>query len=89
MQKPHRLLLDRVSSYADEAGAFLRRRRHRARPFVRVWRAGGVIDAPAVESPEARAMFVAAAELLAAERRPPSADSAAGRTPATRDPNSS
>ena len=62
MQKPHRVLLDRVSSYADEAGAFLRRRRHRARPFVRVWRAGGVIDAPAVESPEARAMFVAAAE---------------------------
>jgi hypothetical protein len=78
MQKPHRLLLDRVSSYAEEAGAFLRRRRHRARPFVRVWRADGVIDAPAVESPEARAMFIAAAGLLAAERRPPSADRAAG-----------
>jgi hypothetical protein len=76
MQKPHRLLLDRVSSYAEEAGAFLRRRRHRARPFVRVWRTGGVIDAPPVESPEARAMFVAAAGLLAAERRLPTADGA-------------
>ncbi len=78
MQKPHRLLLDRVTSYAEEAAAFLRRRRHRARPFVRVWRAGGVIDAPVVESAEARAMFVAAAGLLAAEHRPRSADRAAG-----------
>jgi hypothetical protein len=74
MQKPHRLLLDRVSSNADEAGAFLRRRRHRARPFVRVWHAGGVIDAPTVESPEARALFVAAAGLLDSERALPSGE---------------
>ncbi len=66
--KPHRLLLDRVSSYADEAGAFLRRRRHRARPFVRVWRAGGEIDAPGSESPQARRLFAAAAALLSVDR---------------------
>lgn len=66
--KPHRLLLDRVSSYADEAGAFLRRRRHRARPFARVWRPGGVIEAPAAETAEARELFAAAAALLTVDR---------------------
>jgi hypothetical protein len=69
MQKPHRLLIDRVSSYADEAGAFLRRRRHRARPFARVWRAGGEIDAPGTESTEARDLFTAGQVLLKPERR--------------------
>ncbi len=34
--KPHRILLDRVSSYADEAGAYLRRRRTTRKPFARV-----------------------------------------------------
>ena len=69
MQKPHRLLIDRVSSYADEAGAYLRRRRHRARPFVRVWRAGGAIEAPAPESPEGHELFAAGAGLLRPQRR--------------------
>ena len=69
MQKPHRLLIDRVSSYADEAGAFLRRRRHRARPFARVWRAGGELGAPAPDSAEAEALFAAGEALLKPERR--------------------
>lgn len=41
MQKPHRVVLDRVSGYADEAAAFMRRRRLVRRPFARVYRAGG------------------------------------------------
>ena len=38
--KPHRVLLDRVSGYADEAGAYLRRRRMTRRPFARVYLRG-------------------------------------------------
>ena len=34
--KPHRLLIDRVSGYAAEAAAYMRRRRSTRRPFVRV-----------------------------------------------------
>src|SRR2546428_697484 len=41
MPKPHRVVLDRVSGYADEAAAFMRRRRHVRRPFARVYRADG------------------------------------------------
>jgi hypothetical protein len=41
MPKPHRVVLDRVSGYADEAAAFMRRRRHERRPFVRVYRSDG------------------------------------------------
>lgn len=36
MLKPHRVLAEKVSSYADEASAFMRRRRHHRRPFVRI-----------------------------------------------------
>ena len=35
--KPHRILLDRVSVYADEAAAFMRRRRVSRRPFARLY----------------------------------------------------
>jgi hypothetical protein len=41
MPKPHRVMIDRVSGYADEAAAFMRRRRHVRRPFARVYRADG------------------------------------------------
>ena len=34
--KPHRILLERVSVYADEAAAFMRRRRIARRPFARL-----------------------------------------------------
>lgn len=39
--KPHRVLLDRVSGYADEAAAYMRRRRVSRQPFARVYYAGG------------------------------------------------
>ena len=39
--KPHRILLDRVSGYADEAAAYMRRRRHMRKPFARVYYLGG------------------------------------------------
>ena len=68
MQKPHRFLLDRVTSYADEGPAFLRRRRMRERPFARVWRPGGAIEARDAGSSEGRDLFSAASELL--EGRP-------------------
>ena len=35
--KPHRVLLDRVSGYADEAAAYMRRRRVARRPFARLY----------------------------------------------------
>ena len=39
--KPHRVLLDRVSGYADEAAAYVRRRRISRRPFARLYYANG------------------------------------------------
>ena len=45
--KPHRAILDRVTGYADEASAFLRRRRLTRRPFARVYLPGGRGIAPA------------------------------------------
>jgi hypothetical protein len=44
MQKPHRFLMSRVATYAEEGSAFLRRRRIRSQPFVRVWREGGGVE---------------------------------------------
>ena len=41
IEKPHRFLLDRVSSYGEEGRAYLRRRRMRSRPFARVRFEGG------------------------------------------------
>ena len=55
--KPHRVLLDRVSGYADEAAAYMRRRRVSRRPFARLYYPGGRgrrprrrLDAPAASS---------------------------------------
>ena len=58
--KPHRLLLDRVSGYADEAAAYLRRRRHLRKPFARTYYAGGRSAAFPADSEEGRALFLAA-----------------------------
>jgi hypothetical protein len=41
IEKPHRFLLDRVTSYGEEGMAYLRRRKMRSRPFARVWYRGG------------------------------------------------
>ena len=39
--KPHRVLIDRVSGYAAEAAAFVRRRRHTRKPFARILQEDG------------------------------------------------
>jgi hypothetical protein len=62
--KPHRLLLDRVSGYADEAAAYLRRRRHLRKPFARTYYAGGCSSAWPSDSAEGRALFLAASRLI-------------------------
>jgi hypothetical protein len=66
--KPHRLLLDRVSGYADEASAFLRRRRLTRRPFARVHAPGGRAMACAPETEEGRELFLAASRVIDASR---------------------
>jgi hypothetical protein len=61
--KPHRLI-DRVSGYADEAAAYLRRRRHMRKPFARVHYRGGRSTGFAADSDEGRALFLAASRLI-------------------------
>ena len=64
MQKPHRFVLDRVATYAEEGSAFLRRRRIRSLPFVRVWREGGASESLGEDSERGRRAFAAATELI-------------------------
>ncbi len=63
IEKPHRFLLDRVSSYGEEGKAYLRRRKMRSRPFARVWFAGG--EEVALDSgPNGERLFDVAAGLI-------------------------
>jgi hypothetical protein len=62
--KPHRLLLERVSGYADEAAAYLRRRRHLRKPFARTYYAGGRSASFPADSEEGRALFLATSRLI-------------------------
>ena len=62
--KPHRLLLDRVSGYADEASAYLRRRRLTRRPFARIDAPRGRSFACAPETEEGRELFLAASRVI-------------------------
>jgi len=49
--KPHRVLAGKISSYADEASAFIRRRRHHRRPYIRIqYRSGDAIELHPEES---------------------------------------
>jgi hypothetical protein len=66
--KPHRFLIDRVSSYADEAAAYMRRRRTTRKPFARIYYAGGASRAFGGDTPEGRELFLAAAKLIDAAR---------------------
>jgi hypothetical protein len=68
--KAHRLVIDRVTGYADEASAYLRRRRLNRLPFARVWWEGGRGAAYDAETAEGRALFLAAAHLIAAAKDP-------------------
>ena len=69
MQKPYRFLLDRVTSYAEEGSAFLRRRKLRSRPFARVWRSGSAVESIALDSEAGMRLSGAADALLAAAPR--------------------
>ncbi len=62
--KPHRVLLERVSGYADEAAAYLRRRRHLRKPFARTYCSGGRSSAWSADSEQGRALFLAASRLI-------------------------
>jgi hypothetical protein len=64
MPKPHRVLLDRVSGYADEAAAFMRRRRHTRRPFARVYYEDGSAAEHQPDTPAGDALSAAAAALI-------------------------
>lgn len=66
--KAHRVLLGRVSGYADDASAFLRRRRLTRRPFARVYSAGGRTLACAAETEEGRELFLAASRVIDVSR---------------------
>lgn len=64
MQKPHRLVLDRMSGYADEAAAYVRRRRLTRKPFARVYVEGGGGATHSPETEAGRELFLAAARLI-------------------------
>ncbi len=66
MQKPGRFLADKVSFVAEEAAAYLRRRKLSRRPFVRIHLAGGRILAPDPASPQGERLLDAAEALLSA-----------------------
>jgi hypothetical protein len=70
VEKPHRVLLGRVAGYADEAAAYLRRRRMSRRPFARVyWPGGRGADFPP-ETEAGRSLFLAASRLIDVAREP-------------------
>jgi hypothetical protein len=64
MPKPHRVLLDRFSSYADEAAAYLRRRRLTRQPFARVYYSGGRSVGYTADSDVGRGLTEAAKRLI-------------------------
>lgn len=62
--KPHRILLDRVSGYADEAAAYMRRRRVSRKPFARLYYEEGRSADHAADSRAGAELFVAAGRLI-------------------------
>ncbi|HET6830921.1 MAG TPA: hypothetical protein VFH44_06165 [Solirubrobacterales bacterium] len=70
IEKPHRFLLDRVSSYGEEGRAFLRRRRMRSKPFARVRYEGGAEIALDSADERGAALFAAAADLIEVDAEP-------------------
>jgi len=69
MDKPHRLILDRVSGYADEAAAYRRRRRLTRKPFARVYAKNGKGSSYPPTTQAGRELFLEAARLIDAARR--------------------
>jgi hypothetical protein len=67
--KPHRVLLDRVSGYADEAAAYMRRRRISRKPFARLYHAGGRATELPADSTAGAELFVAAGAVIDLTRK--------------------
>ncbi len=65
MPKVHRVLMDRVSGYADEAGAFMRRRRMHRRTFARLHYPGGRSIEHPLDSSTGGELLAAAEDLVA------------------------
>jgi len=69
--KPHRVLLDRFSAYADEAAAYMRRRRIARRPFARLYYPNGRSADHVEDTRSGAELFVAAGRLIeVAGKRP-------------------
>jgi hypothetical protein len=68
--KPHRVLLDRVSGYADEGAAYMRRRRIQRKPFARLYYAGGRSAELPADSSAGAELFVAAAAIVDLTAKP-------------------
>jgi len=66
--KPQRTIIDRVSGYAEEAAAYMRRRRITRKPFARVHYKGGRVVSYPSDTEAGRALFRAAANLIDASR---------------------
>ena len=62
--KPHRVLLERVSGYADEAAAYMRRRRIQRKPFARLYYPGGRAAEYPADSTAGAELFAAAGRLI-------------------------
>jgi hypothetical protein len=62
--KPHRAFLGRMTGYAEEAAAYMRRRRITRKPFARVYYAQGRSAAFSAETEAGRALFLATARLI-------------------------
>jgi hypothetical protein len=71
VSKPHRVLLDRVSGYADEAAAYMRRRRVSRQPFARLYYSNGRSSDQAGDSGAGGELFAVAGRLIeVAGKRP-------------------
>jgi hypothetical protein len=62
--KPQRTILNKVSGYAEEAAAYMRRRRITRTPFARVHYHGGRAVAYPSDTDAGRALFRAAANVI-------------------------
>jgi hypothetical protein len=58
------VFLDRVSGYADEAAAYMRRRRALRRPFARLYFAGGRAEDCAEDAAIGAELFVVGGRLI-------------------------
>jgi hypothetical protein len=86
MPKPHRVLIDRVSGYADEAAAYLRRRRLTRQPFARTYYPGGRSSGHPPEGEAGRALFDAAKRLIDAVSAEPGTERVKSGRSANRGP---